>query len=137
MNSLNMVAERRRRKTHAQNRLPTFVKHSGWGCKHPFQSYQRQWVLRERASARQRGERVSPGQVPGLQGCTGPTESGNETLYLLQVPKTKWVPPVSWLGSLTCSFANMLMRDQINLVELGFISQGRSLHWVLWWRGHN
>lgn len=45
--------------------------------------------------------------------------------------RVKCVPLVSWLGGLTCSFANMLMRGQINLVELGFTSQRRSFSWVL------
>lgn len=44
------------------------------------------------------------------------------------------MPLVSRLGSLTRLLANMLMRDQINLVELGFISPGEVFHWVLWWR---
>lgn len=79
--------------------------------------------------------RVSWGTVPALQGCPGLSKSGNETSNQLQVSGAKGVPPVSWLVGLTRSLANMLMRDQINLVKLGFISQGRSFHWVLWWRG--
>lgn len=78
---------------------------------------------------------MSRGTVPALQGCPGPSKSGNENLNQLQVSGAKCVPLVSWLDGLTRSLANMLMRDQINLVELGFISQGRSFHWVLWWRG--
>lgn len=69
------------------------------------------------------------------RGSPGPSKSGNETLNQLQVSGAKRVLLASWLGGLTRSFANMLMRDQINLVELGFTSQGRSFRWVLWWRG--
>lgn len=70
-----------------------------------------------------------------LQGYPEQSKSGNETLNQLQVTRVKCMPLVSWLSGLTCSFANMLMRGQINLVELDFTSQQRSFHYVLWWRG--
>lgn len=80
--------------------------------------------------------RVSWGERSQLcRGSPGPSESGSETLNQFQVSGAKSVPLVSWLGGLTRSLANMLIRDQINLVELGFTSQGRSFRWVLWWRG--
>ena len=78
---------------------------------------------------------MSWGMVPALQGCPGPSKSGSKTLNQLQVSGAKRVPLVSRLGGLTRSLANMLMRDQINLVELGFISWGRSFHRDLRWRG--
>lgn len=91
-------------------------------------------MLREKASARQRGLGGDHEGQLALQDCPEPSKSVNETLNQLQDSGVKCVPPVSWLDGLTCSFANMLMRGQINLVELGFTSLGRSFRWVLWWR---
>lgn len=80
---------------------------------------------------------MSWGTELALQEFSEPSESGKETLNQLQVSGVKCVPLVSWLDGLTCSFANMLMRGQINLVKLGFISQGRSFHWVFMVEGCN
>lgn len=92
-------------------------------------------MLTEKSSAQQRGQEGVMGTDLALQGYPEQSKSGNETLNQLQVTRVKCMPLVSRLSGLTCSFANMLMRGQINLVELDFTSQQRSFHYVLWWRG--
>ena len=92
-------------------------------------------ALRKGISSTEAVGRVSWGTDPAVPG--GPYTENVRQPDLEPAPsfRVKCVPLVSWLGGLTCSFANMLMRGQINLVELGFTSQGRSFGWVLQWRG--
>lgn len=107
-----------------------------WGFRQSLLSIDRNSGCSEKRHQPNRGDREGAmGTDLALQGCPEQRKSGNETLNQLQVTRVKCMPLVSWLSGLTCSFANMLMRGQINLVELDFTSQRRYFHCVLWWRG--
>lgn len=90
-------------------------------------------AAREKALSQQWEQGSVMGPELALQERPEPNKPGTETLNRLQVSGAKCVPPVSWLDSLTCS----QMRGQINLVELGLTSQGRSFHWIFTEEGCN